>query len=435
MHGKEALTLFSSLLRPPRSPFAWHIHGSPLTLNLYFYGRDIDDEDMISCYVTASQYVDDVIRVHGHGQISPSIQLSWAHGSASFTVHQSPRMTYENLFNVITGVEVFQLTYGYFETNFEIVHNTKGQVGSGEVRSTRPYPASMTNSTSASLRVDDISPNISAPLSPLPNAPFLRRIRSDAPLDLNITTFGHKISEADVLTCYASAAIYLKLMIEVHGDVAIPVKTSLHWAHGSASLTIQYKPRMTWATLADVLSGLSLFQMKYDNTETTFDILEGGENLGSGSLTYRDASQQQQHETSLLLPSSQITNISSLLTTPRDPTTIRVRNTPITLTFSAYGRALPPEDFLLAINQITFRIIHELLKPDGKDKPIDEELQWRWRAAFVLVRPEKEMTWGVLGTAIEGVVAFGMQTGWLSCDFEVQIDEVGPVGRGFVAYV
>ena len=390
---------------------------------------------MISCYVTASQYVDDVIRVHGDRPIPPSLQLFWAHGSASFTVHQSPRMTYENLFNVVTGVEVFQLTYGYFETNFEIVHNTKGQVGSGEVRSTRPYTASMTNSTSASLRVDDVSPNISA-LSPLPNAPFLHRIRFDPPLDLNFTTFGHKISEADVLTCYTSAAIYLKSMIEAHGDVAIPATTSLHWAHGSASVTIQHRPRMTWATLADVLSGLSLFQMKYENTETTFDIVhEGGENLGSGNLSYRNAPQQQQHATPLLLPSSQITNISSLFTTPRDPTTIRVRNTPITLTFSAYGRALLAEDFLLAINQITFRIIDELLKPDGKDKSIDEELQWRWRAALVFVLPEKEMTWGVLGTAIEGIVAFGMQNGWLSCDFEVQIDEVGPVGRGFVGYV
>ena len=391
---------------------------------------------MISCYVTASRYVDDVIRVHGDGQIPPSLQLFWAHGSASFTVHQSSRMTYENLFNVITGVEVFQLTYGYFETNFEIVQNTKGQVGSGEVRSTRPYTASMTNSTSASLRVDDVSPNISAP-SPLPNAPFLRRIRFGAPLDLNFTAFGRKISEADVLACYTSAAFYLKLMTETHGDVAIPATTSLHWAHGSASLTIQHKPRMVWAALADVLSGLSLFQMKYGNTETTFNILhEGGENLGSGDLTYRNASRhQQQHEPSLLLPSSQITNISSLLTTPRDPTTIRVRNTPITLTFSAYGRALLAEDFLLAINQITFRIIDELLKPDGKDKSIEEELQWRWRAALVFVLPEKEMTWGVLGTAIEGVVAFGMQNGWLSCDFEVQIDEVGPVGRGFVGYI
>ncbi|CAF9930785.1 MAG: hypothetical protein HETSPECPRED_007707 [Heterodermia speciosa] len=329
-------------------------------------------------------------------------------------------MTYETVFHVISGIEVFQLTYGYFETNFEIVDNTRGQIGSGEVRSTR---LSATNSTSTSLRTDDISPEFSTP-SPLPNAPFLRHIRSDPPLDLNFTAFGQNISEADVLACYATAAIYLKQRIESHGDAPIPVTTPLHWAYGTASLTIQHQPSMTWSTLSAVLADLSLLQRSHPTTETTFSILLPGapRPAGSGTLSRTQPSS----------PSSPLT-----APTPHDPTTARVRDTPITLTFSAYGRALPAEDFLLAISQLTFRIISELLKPDGKDSSIGDEveLQWRWGRALVFVVPEREMTWGVLGTAVEGVTAFGTRFGWVSCDFEVGADGVGAVGRGFVGYL
>ena len=216
-------------------------------------------------------------------------------------------------------------------------------------------------------------------------------------------------------------------MIQLHGDIKVPRTAILHWPHGSARLNVQHQPDMTFGILADVLAALSRFQFQYGYTEVDFDILgEGQEFLGSGLIARGSPSPSPDP---LLLPLP--ANLTALRTQPHDPTVIRVRNTPITLTFSQYGASIPSEDFLIVVNQITLRIIDELIK-HGNDKAIGEDINVKWRRALLIFNPSAGMTWGMLGTTIEGVTAFGIKWGWLSCDLTVRFDSLGEVGNGFI---
>lgn len=348
-------------------------------------------------------------------------------------------MTYGDLVSVISGIETFQLTYGYFETLFLVNDNTKGQIGSGAIRFAESSTSSQPdNSTSLNPPVIELSPNVSSavPLTNPPSPPFIWPIPYDPSLSFNFTVFGRVLATADIMSCYVTAANYIKQVIESHGDIPIPERALLHWTHSMARLTIQHRREMTYGVLADVLGGLAAFQDQYGFTEATFHIIEQGfGQIGSGRIAYRRPTRQTERVTSRLQPLIN-TNLSSTtsLATPRDPTTVRVRNTPITLTFSSYGRVMSSENYLILMNQITLRVIDELLKsPDGKDALIGEQaLDWKWGLALVVLHPWGEMTWGMLGTAIEGITAFGIQWGWLSCDFLIGEDRLGEVANGFV---
>lgn len=233
-----------SLQRPPRTPFTWHIHDTTLSLEFSSFGKDIDDEDIVSCYVSAQNYVSGVIHGHGDGRIPPSLQLYWAHSSAAFSVQHSPWMTYGMLAKAIKGIETFQLTYNYSETYFKIIDNTRGEIGSGDIRSTSSTQAA--NSTSLTLPSEIISPNVTLPavrLSP-PKPPFVWSAQETAHLKLHFTSYGHDMDETDLLSCYVAAAQHVLPIIKAQGNIYIPQDVSLHWTHGTASLTILHQPRM-----------------------------------------------------------------------------------------------------------------------------------------------------------------------------------------------
>lgn len=408
-------------------------------LDFVSYGQDIDDEDLISCYQEARRYIHDVVQAHGDGPIPPSVQLHWAHESAALTLHHSSRMTYDNLSSVILGIEVFQLTYGYFVTNFEIVDRTRGQIGSGEIRFVGDRTLSQPgNLTSPTLPIVDLSTSSNnTAVSDPPTPPFLWPIPRQPALFLNFRSFGRAVEQDDILSCYINAANYISQQIGPHGDRPIPRQATLHWTHGSASLTVSRRPILTYGVLADVLGGLLAFQVHFGFTEAFCAILQDGTmNLGSVTVVSRPAPRGGQAErVTSLFQIDQVTNISTSLGAPIDPTTIRVRDTPITITFSAFGRSVPSEDFLIAVNQITFRIIDELVK-GGKDHLIGKkDLEWKWHRALMVVNTYEHMTWGMLGTVVEGITAFAIRFGWLSCDFLAAEDIWGGIGNGFISLI
>ncbi|KAG7007664.1 hypothetical protein G7Y79_00008g023020 [Physcia stellaris] len=190
---------------------------------------------------------------------------------------------------------------------------------------------------------------------------------------------------------------------------------------------------LTYGVVADVLGGLVAFQDHFGFTEAFCTILQDGTmNLGSVTVLSRAPRSEQAESVTSPFQIDQVTNISTSLGTPHDPTTIRVRDTPITITFSAFGRSVPSEDFLIVMNQITFRVIDELVK-GGRDHLIGEkDLEWKWHRALMVVNTYEHMTWGMLGTVLEGITAFGMKNGWLSCDFHAAQDSLGGIGNGFL---
>ena len=398
------------------------------------YGQDIDDEDLISCYQEARHYVHNVVKAHGDGPIPPSVQLHWAHESAALTLHHSSRMTYDNLDSVILGVEVFQLTYGYFVTNFEIVDLTRGQIGSGEIRFVGHRILSQPGNLTSSIVNLSTSSNNTAVSNP-PTPPFLWPIPRQPALFLNFRSFGHPIEQDDILGCYIDAANYIHQNIGPHGDRPIPSQAILHWTHGSASLSISHRPLLTYGAVADVLGGLLEFQVHFGFTEAFCNILQDGTmNLGSVTVASRPRSGQAERVTSLFQV-DKVTNISTSVGAPHDPTTIRVRDTPITIKFSAFGHAIPSEDFLIVLSQITFLVIDELVK-GGKDHLVGGEgLERKWHRALMVVNTYEHMTWGMLGTVIEGITAFAIRFGWLSCNFLAAEDRLGDIGNGFISLI
>ena len=209
-------------------------------------------------------------------------------------------MTYNTIDSVLPGLELFQLTYGYFELHFEIIHNTKGEIGSGDVRSTRPSTSSDStpdnpqpeNVTSLLLSAEanqnatlalSTSPNLTA----RPPSPFLWPIQGTS-LRLNFTSFGGIMHVPDILTVYVAAAGYVRQVIQTHGNSPIPAATVLSWSHRTVSFTVEHAPAMTFYDLADVIGGLSDFQRSYGYTVVQFEIVDANlVKIGAGNVFWR----------------------------------------------------------------------------------------------------------------------------------------------------
>ncbi|KAL8919422.1 MAG: hypothetical protein Q9208_006800 [Pyrenodesmia sp. 3 TL-2023] len=429
-----------SLPRPLQDPFPWYIHGSPLTLLFSSFGKEVDEDDIISCDIAAKKYIQDVVQAHGDGPIPPALQLLWAHKSAMVSIQHSPRMAYSSLMDVFTGIRTFQLTYDYFEVHFEILDKAKGFVGSGDIRSL----TQANGSTTPTLPVEGISPALIPPQvrENLPDPPFVWP-KNNARVKLTFTAYGPEIAEQDIVTCYVAAANYVLQMMKIHKNIQIAPNIFLHWTHGTASLTVQHMPRMRFGDLADVVAALVTFQSQYGFSEAAFHFSDGGQGtLGAGSV---ESSGNTVNDTNTspwvlsipanatALPTLPTTGATSL-TLPPDPTIIRLPNSPLTLTFTDYGRSLPSDDFLHALLLLTQRVITELL--NGKrDEPMLEALYVKPRRVLMMVSPEVQMTWGKLAVALEGISDFLSRWGWLACNFVVREDGVGMIGDGFVMYV
>ncbi|KAL9056976.1 MAG: hypothetical protein Q9206_002541 [Seirophora lacunosa] len=451
------------LQRPSRSPFSWDIHGSPLTLLFSSYGKNVHDEDIISCYTAAKRYIRDVVRTHGDGPIPPSLQLHWTHRSAVLSIQHSPRMTYGILADFFIGIETFQLSYNYFEVHFEIILQATGIIGSGDISRFIGSTSANNNSiTPAPLPETEgtISPALILPPAAgkiqLPAPPFIWP-QNDTPVKITFTAYGIRLNETDILTCYVAAANYVLQTIQVHGDIQIAPNVILHWTHGTASLTVQHRPRMRFGDLSDVVAALESFQSRYGFTEAAFyfsssDGQRGGI-LGAGSVGSRNAevlnstttssnpwmlSIPKANATATVPPNSDPTTNDATL--PPDPTTIRpLPESRLYLTFTHYGRVLPPEDLLEAWLLLTQRVTTELLR-GKRDDTMLEALDVKYRHALMVVSPteetEKMMTWGKLAVALQGITKFLSGEGaWLSCDFIVGEYGRGMIGNGFVMYV
>ena len=182
-------------------------------------------------------------------------------------------MKYSTLKHVVSGLQSFHRTYGYFATHFKIYGGANREIGSGEVFALRP-----TTSSSASVSIVET-----------PSAPFIFPIPySTASLSLNFTAFGKPIPNDDMTDVYSFAALYLAQTLPKYGDVPIPDHISLHWSNGNASLAIEHEPNMTFGNLADVVRGLTAFQDKYGYTEASYQVLrqreEKKETIGSGAI-------------------------------------------------------------------------------------------------------------------------------------------------------
>ncbi|KAL8650336.1 MAG: hypothetical protein Q9210_003877 [Variospora velana] len=437
----------NGLQLPPRNPFRWSIHGSPLTLWFSSYGKEVNEDDIISCDIAAKNYIHDVVWAHGDGPIPPSLQLHWSHESAILSIQHSTRMTYGILADVLTGIETFQLTYDYFEVHFEIIDKAKGIVGSGDIRSIGSIQAN--SSTTPMLPIEDISPTLILPpaAKQLPDPPYSWPPDESAHVKLTFTAYGPGLEEQDVLNCYVAAANYVLQMIKAHSNIRIAQDLFLHWTHGTAALTVQHMPRMRFGDLADVLAALGSFQSQYGYTEAAFHFSDDQHGiLGAGSVESRDKVWNNTTSGSswiLSIPAN-ATTLPTFPTTmptdptnlalPPDPTTVHLPDSSLSLTFTHYGRALPSEDLLHAWLLLTQRVTTQLL--DGKrDAPMLEALIVKSRHALMVVSPKMEMAWGKLAVALEGITGLLSRWGWLSCNFAVGEDGVGMIGDGFVMFV
>ncbi|KAL8962575.1 MAG: hypothetical protein Q9193_001033 [Seirophora villosa] len=373
-------------------------------------------------------------------------------------------MTYGILADFFIGIETFQLSYNYFEVHFEILLQATGIIGSGDIsRFTRSTSADNGSITPAPLpeTEDTISPALILPPAAgqiqLPAPPFIWP-QNDTPVKITFTAYGISLNEIDILTCYVAAANYVLQTIQVHGDIRIAPNVILHWTHGTASLTVQHRPPMRFGDLSDVVAALDSFQSRYGFTEAAFyfsssDGQRGGI-LGAGSVGSRNAVVQNSTTTSstpgiLSIPKANATApvpppttdpTTKNLTLPPDPTTIRpLPDSRLYLTFTHYGRVLPPEDLLQAWLLLTQRVTTELLR-GKRDDVMLEALDVKYRHALMVVSPTEEtgkmMTWGKLAVALQGITKFLSGEGaWVSCDFIVGEDGRGMIGNGFVMYV
>ncbi len=132
------------------------------------------------------------------------------------------------------------------------------------------------------------------------------------------------------------------------------------------------------------------------------------------------------------LPTSPTKTPTRLL--PPDPSIIRFPNSPLTLTFTDFGRNLPFGDLLHALLFLSLRVTAEILI-DKKDSPILQALHFKPDRVLLVVTPTAQMTWGKLAIAIEGMPDFLRQWDWLACNFVVGEDGVGSSGGGFFMYV
>lgn len=347
-------------------------------------------------------------------------------------------MTYSNLMDVFTGIQTFQLAYDYFEVHFEILDKARGLVGSGNIGSSTQAEDSAT----PTLPIEGVSPALIPPQvgEDLPDPPFVWP-RNYARIKLTFTAYGPEIAEQDILTCYAAAANYILQIMRVHGNIIIAPNVFLHWTHGTASLTVQHMPRMRFGDLADVITALDSFQSEYRYTEAAFRFSGRGHGiLGAGSV---ESSGKVKNTTSspwvLSIPANTtalptLPTEATSWTLPPDPTTVRLPNSPLFLTFTDYGRSLPSEDSLHALLLLTQRVITELMR-GKKDEPILEALYVKPRRVLMVVSPEAQMTWGKLAVALEGLSEFFGQWGWLTCTFLSEEDGVGIIGNGLVMYV
>ncbi|KAL8912795.1 MAG: hypothetical protein Q9171_002253 [Xanthocarpia ochracea] len=286
-------TSVHSLQRPPLEPFIWYLRQGSLALSFSAYGRDIDGDNFDSCLIVATKYIYDVLKAHGDGPIPSSIRLYWAQEATALSIYQTPRLTYDILAVVLVGIQLFQYTYGYFETHFEIIdHHTGGHLGSGNILSTQDSrPSQPASATLPLMTVENTLPttNGSSRLLRPPNPPFNWPVPFDPTLTVRFTLFGHPIPEAEILMTYIFAAHDVRTEIASHtGDVAIPHGTALHWTSGTAVLTILHQPTMTWGVLADVLTALTEFGGQYGYTEASFNVRKNGrEVLGQGTISLR----------------------------------------------------------------------------------------------------------------------------------------------------
>ena len=192
-------------------------------------------------------------------------------------------MNYSTLEHVVSGLQKFHLTYGYFATHFKIHGDANRETGSGEVLLIRRSTFSPAVNT-----VSPTSGNVSSYVVETPTAPFVFPIPFSSPsLSLNFTAFGHPVPNDDMTQVYALAALYLALALPKYGDIPIPASIFLQWSKGNASLAIEHNPKMTFGNLADVLRGLAAFQAKYGYTEASYEVLrkeKKKETIGGGEI-------------------------------------------------------------------------------------------------------------------------------------------------------
>ena len=182
-------------------------------------------------------------------------------------------MNYSTLMHVISGLQGFHRTYGYFATHFIVHGGANREIGTGKVYAIRPHTSS----------------NVSVSVLKAPSAPFGFLIPySVASLGLEFTAFGRPIPNDDMTDVYVFAALYLAKALPKYGDIPIPDHLSLHWSNGNASLTIEHKPNMTFGDLADVVRGLQAFQDEYGYSEANYQVLRQNkmkkETIGSGAI-------------------------------------------------------------------------------------------------------------------------------------------------------
>ena len=407
------------------------------------YGKDLNDEDVESCYSQAESYIYEILKSHGDGPVLLGPHLYWTHNSVAMSILHSSYMSYSMLTHVLSGIQNFQLTYGYFETYFDIVDRIKGIIGAGGVHPN--LPVSKRNKILRTLSNNGVSPTITPTLIRQlpPRPPFLWPVKSNRHLILNFTSFGHAIDPTKILICYLAATRYVAQKIATLGDVDIPRDEFLDWTHESVSLTVQHTPRMKYGILADVIAALEQFQSRFGYTTTAFYFSHDKlDTLGAGLVGSTYSSQNNISSpwtlpirfNSTSLPTLPALSLNTSLARPIDPTIIHPPSAPFFFTLSNYGHRVPPEDYLFAVLQLTQRIIVELLK-GNRDASVGEDLDERRGGAVIVVRPEKEMTWTILAVLLDVITNFMNKWGWLSLDFEVSLDELGGIGNGFVSYI
>ena len=121
---------------------------------------------------------------------------------------------------------------------------------------------------------------------------------------------------------------------------------------------------------------------------------------------------------------------------PRDPFKYYVPHSKQTLSLSHYGRQLPRADVLSCLLQAMGLVIRQL--NNAHDQPISEpELQFPSPSNNVrlILYPGSEMTWGMWGTTLRGLLHFVERWEFVVVEFGItELGYMDLVGSGLLVY-
>ncbi|KAL8911367.1 MAG: hypothetical protein Q9171_003461 [Xanthocarpia ochracea] len=289
--------IFPGLIPPqvrnglPDPPFVWPRGNARVKITFTIYGSEIAEQDTLTCYVAAANYVLQMIKINGDIQIDPNTFLHWTHGTASLTVQHLPRMRFGDLADVLAALVSFQSVYGFTEAAFQISHNRHGILGAGSVESrdavknitSSPWILSIPpNATALPTLSASANTTINWTLPPDPMTVHV----PDSSLSLTFSHYGRAIPAEDFF--HAWILLTQRVTTELlRGKKDEPMLEALYVKHRRVLIAVGPEVQMTWGKLAMALEGITEFLSRWSWLSCNFVVgADGVGTIGDGFVMY-----------------------------------------------------------------------------------------------------------------------------------------------------